>query len=56
MEVNILGKAIFDKTIQWNLVLEMSDITKPSYNKVILVVPALYNSFFVYPDITGNMI
>ena len=27
--------------IQWNLVIKRSDITKPSYNKVILLVPAL---------------
>ena len=30
------------KLIQWNLVIKRSDITKPSYNKVILLVPALY--------------
>ena len=30
--------------VQWNLVITRSDITKPSYNKVILLVPAL--SFF----------
>ena len=28
--------------IQWNVVIKRSDITKPSYNKVILLVPALY--------------
>ena len=28
--------------IQWNLVIKRSDITKPSYNKVILLVPDLY--------------
>ena len=38
--------------IQWNLVIKRSDITKPSYNKVILLVPALYISLFFYPDIT----
>ena len=27
--------------VQWNLVIKKSDITKPSYNKVILLVPAL---------------
>ena len=32
--------------LQWNLVIKRSDITKPSYNKVILVVPALYISLF----------
>ena len=34
--------------VQWNLVIKSSDITK-SYNKVILLVPAL---FFFHPDIT----
>ena len=28
--------------IQWNLVIKRSDITIPSCNKVILLVPALY--------------
>ena len=45
--------------IQWNLVIKRSDITKPSYNKVILLVPALYISLFFYPevpDITRNLI
>ena len=32
--------------IQWNLVIKRSDITKPFYNKVILLVPALYISLF----------
>ena len=32
--------------VQWNLVTKRSDITKPSYNKVILLVPALYISLF----------
>ena len=36
--------------VQWNLVIKRSDITKPSYNKVILLVPALYISLFFYPD------
>ena len=27
---------------QWNLIIKRSNITKPSYNKVILLVPALY--------------
>ena len=37
--------------IQWNLVIKRSDITKPSYNKVILLVPAIYSSLSVfYPD------
>ena len=30
--------------VQWNLVIKRSDITKPSYNKVILLVPAFYIS------------
>ena len=34
----------------WNLVIKWSDVTKPSYNKVILLVPALYISLFLYPD------
>ena len=38
------------KEIQWNLVTKRSDITKPSYNKVILLVPALNISLFFYPD------
>ena len=42
--------------VQWNLVIKRSDITKPSYNKVILVVPALYISLFFYPDIMRNLI
>ena len=37
--------------LQWNLVIKRSDITKPSYNKVILLVPPLYISLFFYPDI-----
>ena len=39
-------------TIKWNLVIKRSDITIPSYNKVILLVPALYISLFFDPDIT----
>ena len=42
--------------VQWNLVIKRSDITKPSYNKVISLVPALYISLFFYPDITRNLI
>ena len=42
--------------IQWNLVIKRSDITKPSYNKVILLVPALYISSFFDPDIMRNLI
>ena len=37
---------IFVWHIQWNLVIKRSDITKPSYNKVILLVSALYISLF----------
>ena len=33
--------------VQWNLVIKRSDITKPSYNKVILLVQALYISVFL---------
>ena len=43
-------------TVQWNLVIKRSDITKPSYNKVILLVPALHISLFFYPDIMRNLI
>ena len=32
--------------VQWNLVIKRSDITKPSYNKENLLVPALNISFF----------
>ena len=42
--------------VQWNLVIKRSDITKLSYNKVILLVPALYISLFFYPDIMRNLI
>ena len=42
--------------IQWNLVIKRSDITKPSYNKVILMVPTLYISVFFYPDIVRNQV
>ena len=40
--------------IQWNLVINFNGVgyvTKPSYNKVILLVPALYIYYF-YPDVT----
>ena len=47
----------FNETlVQWNLVIKRSDIAKRSYNKVILLVPALYISLFFYPDITRNLI
>ena len=42
--------------VQWNLVIKRSDITKPSYNKVILLVPALYISLLFYRDIMRNLI
>ena len=37
---------LFVISVQWNLVIKRSDITKPCYNKVILLVPALYISLF----------
>ena len=40
---------VIKNTVQWNLVMKSSDITKPSYNKVILVVPALCISLFFSP-------
>ena len=42
--------------LQWNLVIMRSDITKSSYNKVSLLVPALYISLFFCPDIMRNRI
>ena len=42
--------------VQWNLVIKRSDITKHSYNKVILLVLGLYISLFFYPDIMRNLI
>ena len=42
--------------VQWNLVITRLDITKSSYNEVILLVPALYISLFFYPDIMRNLI
>ena len=42
--------------IQWNLVIKRSDIIIPSYNKVILLVPAFYISLCFYPDIMRNLI
>ena len=42
--------------IQWNLIIPRSDITKSSYNEVILLVLALYISLFFYPDIMRNLI
>ena len=32
---------------QWNLIIKRSDITKPSNNKVILLVPAIMSLFFL---------
>ena len=49
-------KHIMRMKIQWNLVITRSDITKSSYNEVILLVPALYISLFFYPDIMRNLI
>ena len=38
--------------VQQNFVIKRSDITKPSYNRVILLVPAvLYFFMFLYPRI-----
>ena len=42
--------------IQWNLIIKRSDITKPSYNMVNFLVPSLYISLFLEPDITRNLI
>ena len=49
-------KGLHKVPLQWNLVIKRSDITKPSYNKVILLVPALYISLYFYPDIMRNLI
>ena len=46
----------WESLVQWNLVITRSDITKSSYNEVILLVPALYISLFFYPDIMRNLI
>ena len=54
--VKELSDGVTETQIQWNLVIKRSDITKPSYNKVILLVPALYISLFFYPDIMRNLI
>ena len=40
---------ICNEKVQWNLAIKRSDITKPSYNKVIYLVPALYISLFFTP-------
>ena len=50
--VEALGKKDKSGSVQWNLVIKRLDITKPSYNKVILLVPTLYISLLFYPDIT----
>ena len=39
---------LYRNVVQWNLVIKRSDITKPSNNKVILLVPALYISLLFY--------
>ena len=44
-----------DPIVQWNLVIKRSDITKPSYNKVILLVPALYK-LMINLDKTNYMV
>ena len=54
--LNFTQRVFLHKTLQWNLVIKRSDITKPSYNKVILLVPALYISLFFYPDIMRNLL
>ena len=51
----VYAYSITEILLQWNLVIKRSDITKPSYNKVILLGPALYISLF-YPDIMRNLI
>ena len=53
---NLFRKNDLETLIQWNLIIKRSDITKPSYNKVILLVPALYVSLLFYPDIMRNLI
>ena len=52
----MVEKTVITLNIQWNLVIKRSDITKPSYNKVILLVPSLYISLLFYPDIMRNPI
>ena len=47
---------VYANVVQWNLIIKRSDITKPSNNKVVLLVPALYISLFLYPDIMRNLI
>ena len=49
---------VLNTVLQWNLVIKRSDITKPSYNKVILLVPPLYIPLCFYPeaDIMRNLI
>ena len=42
--------------IQWNLIIKRSDLKKNGrYNKVILLVPALYISLFFYPKVHDIM-
>ena len=42
----------------WNLVIKKSDITKPSYSKVILLVPALNNYIksFIAKRVISNLV
>ena len=57
-EVRKTKKLRMVKAVQWNLVIKRSDITKPSYNKVILLVSALYSSFdfFFHSGYNENLI
>ena len=50
------GCLLWVTVIQWNLFIMRSDITKSSYNEVILLVPGLYISLSFYPDIMRNLI
>ena len=42
----------------WSLVIKKSDITKPSYSKVILLVPALnnYMKSFIAKRVISNLV
>ena len=46
---NVLLISVIYKQIQlqWNRVIKRSHVTKPSYNKLMLLVPALYTSLFL---------
>ena len=43
-ETSSSGRSEHYGKVQWNLIIKRSDITKSSYNKVILLVPVLYIS------------